>query len=62
VREAAIGQGATNALSAGSRGQAGPTEWSRPSGERGSDWLGKKRGPRLGRKQELGPIQVIKPF
>jgi hypothetical protein len=49
VREAAIGQGTTATRSAGSRGQAGPAEWSRPSGERESSRLGKEKGsgPRL---------------
>jgi hypothetical protein len=58
VREAAIGQGATDARS------AGPAERPRSSGERESDRLGKEKGsgPRLGQKLELGPIQVIKPF
>jgi hypothetical protein len=56
--EAAIGQGATDAL------PAGPIERLRPSGERESGQLGKEKGcgPRLDQKPELGPIQVIKPF
>jgi hypothetical protein len=64
VREAAIGQGATDARSAGSRWRAGPAERLRPSGERESDRLGKEKGsgPRLDQKPEQGPIQVIKPF
>jgi hypothetical protein len=62
VREVAIGQGATDARSAGPRGRAGPAERPRPSGERGSGRLEKKCGPRLGQEPELGPIQVIKPF
>jgi hypothetical protein len=64
MREAAIGQGATDARSAGSRGRAGPTKRPRPSGERESGRLGKEKGsgPWLGRKPELGTIQVIKPF
>jgi hypothetical protein len=58
AREAAIGQGATDVRS------AGPTERPRPSGESESSRLGKEKGsgPRLGRKSELGPIQVIKSF
>jgi hypothetical protein len=64
AREAAIGQGATDARPAGPRGRAGPVERRRPNGERESGQLGKEKGsgPRLGRKLELGPIQVIKPF
>jgi hypothetical protein len=64
AREAAIGQGATDVRSAGPRGRAGPAERPRPSGERESGRLGKKKGsgPQLGRKPELDPIQVIKPF
>jgi hypothetical protein len=62
VREAAIGQGATNALSAGSRGRAGPTEWSRPSGERESDWLGKKTWAAAGLKTGAGPNSSNKTF
>jgi hypothetical protein len=55
AREAAIRQGATDAR---------PAKIPRPSGERESSRLGKENGsgPRLGRKPELGPIQVIKPF
>jgi hypothetical protein len=58
MREAAIGQGATNTQ------PTGPAERPRPSGERESGRLGKEKGsgPRLGRKLVLGPIQVIKPF
>jgi hypothetical protein len=58
MREAAIGQSATDARS------AGPAEWPRPSRERESGRLGKEKGsvPQLGQKPELGPIQVIKPF
>jgi hypothetical protein len=56
VREAAIGQGATDAQSTGARGRARPVKRPRPSGERGRGRLDKKSGPRL------GPIQVIKPF
>jgi hypothetical protein len=64
AREAAIGQGATDVLLAGSRGRARPAERPRPSGQRESGRLAKEKGsgPRLGRKPELGPIQVIKPF
>jgi hypothetical protein len=64
VREAAIGQGATDARLTGPRGQAGPAKRLRPSGERESGRLGKEKGsgPRLGRKPELGLIHVIKPF
>jgi hypothetical protein len=64
TREAAIGQGATNAQPAGPRGRAGPAERLRPSGERESGRLGKEKGsgPRLGRKPELVPIQLIKHF
>jgi hypothetical protein len=64
TREAAIGQGATDAWPAGSRERAGPTERPRPSGERENGRMGKEKGsgPRLGRKPELGPIHVIKPF
>jgi hypothetical protein len=64
VREAAIGQSATDTRSAGLRGRAWPAERLRPSGERESGRLGKEKGsgPRLGQKLELGPIQVIKPF
>jgi hypothetical protein len=58
VMEAAIGQGATNARSAGLRGRAGSAERLRPSGERESGRLGKEKGSGL----RLGPIQVIKPF
>jgi hypothetical protein len=42
VREVAIGQGTTDAGSAGPRGRAGPAERPRPSGERGSSRLEKK--------------------
>jgi hypothetical protein len=61
VRDAAIGQGATDAWPAGPRGWAGQP---RPSGERESGRLGKEKGSglQLGRKPELGTIQVIKPF
>jgi hypothetical protein len=64
VREATIGQGATDARSARPRGRAGPAERPRPSGERESGQLGNEKGsgPWLGRKLELGPIQVIKHF
>jgi hypothetical protein len=64
VREAAIGQGVTDARSAGPRGRAGPVERPRPSWERESGRLGKEKGSglRLDRKPELGPIQVIKHF
>jgi hypothetical protein len=64
MREGAIGQGATDACSAAPRGRAGLAKRPRPSWERESDRLGKEKGsgPRLGRKPELGPIQVIKPF
>jgi hypothetical protein len=70
VREAAIGQGATDTRSAGLRGRAGlrgwarPAERPRPSGERESGRLGKEKGsgPRLARKPELGPNEVIKHF
>jgi hypothetical protein len=64
AREAAIGQGATDAWPAGPRGRAGSAERLRPSGERESGRLGKEKGnrPRLGRKPKLGPILVIKPF
>jgi hypothetical protein len=41
--EATIGQGATDARSAGPRGRAGPAEGLRPSGERGSGRLKKKQ-------------------
>jgi hypothetical protein len=58
MREAAIGQGATDARS------TGLAERPRPSGERESSKLGMEKGsgPRLGQKPELGTIQVIKPF
>jgi hypothetical protein len=64
TREAAIGQGATDARLARPRGWVGPAESARPSGERESDQLGKEKGsgPRLGQKPELGLIQVIKSF
>jgi hypothetical protein len=62
--EAAIGQDAIDTRPAGPRGWARPAERPRPSGERESGRLGKEKGsgPQLGRKPELGPIQVIKPF
>jgi hypothetical protein len=58
TREAAIGQGVTDAW------PARPAESPRPSGKRESGWLGKEKGsgPQLGRKPVLGPIQVIKHF
>jgi hypothetical protein len=64
TREAAIGQGAIDARPTGPRGRALPAERPRPSGERESGQLGKEKGSglRLGRKPELGLIQVIKPF
>jgi hypothetical protein len=64
VREAAIGQGATDAWPTGPRGWVGPVERPRPNGERESGRLGKEKGsgPRLGQKPELGPIQVINLF
>jgi hypothetical protein len=64
MREATIGQGATDARSAAPRGRAGPAKRPRPGWERESDRLGKEKGsgPRLDQKPELGPIQVIKPF
>jgi hypothetical protein len=64
TREAAFGQGATDARPTGPRGRAGPAKRLRPNGERESGGMGKEKGsgPWLGRKSELGPIQVIKPF
>jgi hypothetical protein len=64
AREAAIGQGATDARPTGPRVQAGPAERLRPSGERESGRLGKEKGSGLwlGQKPKLGPIQVIKHF
>jgi hypothetical protein len=62
--KAAIGQSATDAWSAGPRGRARLAKRPRTSGERESVQLGKEKGsgPRLGRKSELCPIQVIKHF
>jgi hypothetical protein len=62
--EAAIRQGATDSRPTGLRGQAGPAERPRPSGERESGPVGERKasGPRLGQKPELGPIQELKPF
>jgi hypothetical protein len=50
MREAAIGQGATDAWSTRPRGRAGPAERLRPSGDRDSGRLGKEKvsGPRMG--------------
>jgi hypothetical protein len=64
VRDAAIGQGTTDARSARPSGRAGLAERPRPCGERESSRLGKEigSGPWLGRKPELGRIQVMKPF
>jgi hypothetical protein len=64
VREAAIGQGATDARPTGPRAQAGPAERLRPSGERESGRLGKEKGSGLwlGQKPELGPISSNKTF
>jgi hypothetical protein len=60
----ASGQGVINSRPAGPRGQAGPGERPRPSGERESGPVGERKGsgPRLGQKPELGPIQEIKHF
>jgi hypothetical protein len=44
VREAAIGQGATDVQPAGPRGLARPVERLRPSGDRENDRLGKEKG------------------
>jgi hypothetical protein len=44
VKEAASGQGATDSRSSGPRGQAGPAERPRPSGERESE-PAKGQGP-----------------
>jgi hypothetical protein len=44
AKEAVIGQGATDARPAGSRGRAGSAERPRPSGERESGRLGKEKG------------------
>jgi hypothetical protein len=41
MKEAAIGQGATNVRPARPKGQAEPAERLKPSGERESGWLGK---------------------
>jgi hypothetical protein len=56
MREATIGQGATDSWPAGPRGRARPAEMPRPSGESESGRLGKEKGsgPWLGRKLELG--------
>jgi hypothetical protein len=60
VKEAAIGQGATDAWPAGSDRPRGRGPMGRG---RAASW-GKEKGsgPRLGRKSELGPIQVISFF
>jgi hypothetical protein len=55
AREAAIGQGATDARPAGPRGRAGSAERSRPSGERGSGRL-KKKVVTAGPKDQMGQL------